>query len=118
LDEFWVTRLDLSEGYDWTERMLSGSASNVPTAARVRAITVAGRLAWLRRGCFGWNRGWWDERVPNWLNEGIELSTELGDRRLQAHAVLNRGLVARFLGDRIASDRLLQRSLDLFRECG
>jgi predicted ATPase/class 3 adenylate cyclase len=105
---FWQQRGHLAEGRRWLEEVLAMPAGQAPTAARAKALTGAGGIAW-----------WTDQQAARALyEEALAIERELGDPARLAEALYNQAFA--FAGDHDldAAGRLLDESLALFRRVG
>jgi predicted ATPase/class 3 adenylate cyclase len=106
---FWQQRGHLAEGRRWFDELLALPAGQGRTAARARALTGAGGIAW------------WQEDIAaarGFYEEALAIERELGDPGRTAEALYNQAFVAGAGGDFDAAGRLFQESLDLFRRAG
>jgi DNA-binding CsgD family transcriptional regulator len=105
---FWRVRGPVSEGRQWAERVLARCAAAAP-ALHARLLTGAGDLAMVEHDYL---------RAVALHEESLEVTRELGDRRILAWALGFRGLTAVHEGDLERADDLLTRSLTEAREAG
>jgi predicted ATPase/class 3 adenylate cyclase len=106
---FWQQRGHLAEGRRWFEEILGMPSGLVPTAARAKALTGAGGVAW-----------WQNDReaARAFYEEALAIERELGDPGRTAEALYNQAFVVGAKGDLESAARLLDESLDLFRGVG
>jgi predicted ATPase/class 3 adenylate cyclase len=77
---YWQLDGHLEEGHALTDEALAMTGADAPTAARLRAVTAAGGIAyWQGR----------PEDAVRWYNEQLELARDLGDRAGEADACFN-----------------------------
>jgi predicted ATPase/class 3 adenylate cyclase len=103
---FWQQRGHLAEGRRWFEEILAMPSGRTP--ARARALIGAGGIAW-----------WRQDRVAAgaFYEEALAIERELGDPARTAEALYN--LAFFVAGDDFeAGARMLDESLDLFRQAG
>src|SRR5262249_18339765 len=108
LVDFWIVRgHHLSEGRRWLENALASRPRG--SAARAVALVNAGRLAYAQGDSVASIR---------LLNEGVQLSREIGDTALIAFATLNllRGL--HYGGELQSALAISTRAVDLCRQSG
>jgi predicted ATPase/DNA-binding CsgD family transcriptional regulator len=105
ISRFWLLRGYMSEGRRWLERALSGfSAKN---AVRVKALNVAAMLASLQDD---------NNTARTLVEESLELSRELAERKQTGYALYILGRLARIEGNYAGAVTFLEESLALFRE--
>ncbi len=105
---FWRVHGPLSEGQRWLDLAL-GLAGNVPPAARAKALSRAGSLAWAR--------GDYDRAVAL-CQASLGLARTLGDPWEIAFPLIYLGHVSRGRGDYAAARAYHQDCLELFRASG
>jgi tetratricopeptide (TPR) repeat protein len=105
---FWQQRGHLAEGRRWLEEVLAMGSGQARTAARAKALTAAGGIAW------------WSDRGPAraFYGEALAIERELGDPARTAEAIYNQAFVVAGEHDLPAAARLLEESLALFRQVG
>jgi predicted ATPase len=106
---FWQQRGHLAEGRRWLDELLALPAGQGRTAARAKALTAAGGIAW------------WQEDIAaarGFYRDALAIERELGDPGRTADALYNEGFVAGAGGDFATAGRLFQESLELFRGAG
>ena len=106
---FWYLGLHVSEGSVWLSRFLDGAPANKLDRVRAKALNAAGTLAH------------WEgdlKSARSFLEEGLALHRELGDRRGIAATLNNLGTVLDSAGDSTAARELLEESLAIAREIG
>jgi predicted ATPase/class 3 adenylate cyclase len=105
---FWQQRGHLAEGGRWLEEVLAMPSGQAPTAARAKALTGAGGIAW------------WTDRAAARARYGEALAIErqLGDPGRLAEALYNHSFVVAAEDDLQGAARLLDESLALFRQVG
>jgi predicted ATPase/class 3 adenylate cyclase/DNA-binding SARP family transcriptional activator len=106
LRKFWEVRGHLSEGRGWLDELLTRS-TDAATAARAKALTAAGRLAWFQSD---YSAG------RSLLEKGLEIARKLENRKDIAYALLSLGFVTLFQGDSIVSRACQEEGLSLYRE--
>ena len=105
---FWQQRGHLAEGRRWFDELLATPSGRARTAARAKALTGAGGIAW-------WQQD--REQAGTCYEESLAIERELGDPRAIAEALYNFAFVV--AGDDLeAAGRLLDESLELFRDSG
>jgi predicted ATPase/class 3 adenylate cyclase len=77
---FWHMRALLAEGRDWCDRVFAIPGADELTPARVRAQLAAGSVAY-------WMRD--KDAAGRYYNEALEGAQQLGDRRLEADALVD-----------------------------
>jgi predicted ATPase/class 3 adenylate cyclase len=105
---FWQQRGHLAEGRRWLEEVLAMPSGQAPTAARAKALTGAGGIAW-----------WIDQRAARgFYEEALDIERRLGDPARLAGALYNMAFAVGAEHDLEAAGRLLEESLELFRQAG
>jgi predicted ATPase/DNA-binding CsgD family transcriptional regulator len=104
---FWYKRGHLSEGRRWLEEVLSKSVS--PTSTRAEALNGAGVLA-RNQSDFA--------QAQAWLEEGLALRRELGDKKGISKVLVDLGTVAGDRGDPAQAAAFFDKSLRLKKEVG
>jgi predicted ATPase len=105
---FWHQRGHLAEGRRWFAEILAMSSGQGSTRARAKALTGAGGIAW-------WQKD--REAAGAFYEQALAVERELGDPARIAEALYNEAFVV--AGEDIESAaRLLDESLDLFRQTG
>jgi predicted ATPase/class 3 adenylate cyclase len=105
---FWQQRGHISEGARWLGEILALPSGQGATAARAKALIGAGGIAW-------WQRD--RESAGRFYSEALAVERQLGDPGRIAEALYNLAFVV--AGDDIGdAARLLDESLELFREVG
>jgi predicted ATPase/class 3 adenylate cyclase len=108
LFRFWSIRGYLAEGRDWLSALLA-AAPDGRVAARARALSGAGGLAW-QQG---------DNLAARTLHgECLAIRRELGDRRGIAATLSNLGIVSYDEGDYPIARKLIEEALAIQRELG
>ena len=105
---FWQQRGHLAEGRGWLEATLALPSGQAPTAARAKALTGAGGIAW------------WSDREASraFYDEALAIERELGDPARLAEALYNEAFAFADEHDLESAARLLDESLELFRQVG
>jgi predicted ATPase/class 3 adenylate cyclase len=103
---FWQMRGHLAEGQRWTDELLAMPAAGRRTAARAKALSAAGSLAW-----------WLDSGSTRALyEESLAIYRELGDERGEAEGAYNLGF-ARLLSEDIEEAKgLFRNAADIYRD--
>ncbi len=105
---FWEMRGHLAEGRNWLDEALNRN-QGAPDALRVRALTGAGKVAFLQ-GDFA--------AASALLQGALAAGRALGDERSVATALLYSGLVTTYQGDFHRAEALIEESLVLLRRLG
>src|SRR5438445_1646082 len=103
---FWHQHGHLSEGRAWLDESLAMPAGQGRTAARAKALTGAGGIAWWQIDHDG---------AGAFYGEALAIERELGEPTRIAEALYNQAFVVGASGDIDRSADLLEESLDLFR---
>ena len=106
---FWQQRGHLAEGRRWLEEIQALPSGQAPTAARAKALTGAGGIAW------------WQEDIAaarGFYQEALAIERELGNPAGIAEGLYNLAFVAGAGGDIDAAVGLFEESLELFRRAG
>jgi predicted ATPase/class 3 adenylate cyclase len=106
---FWQVRDHLAEGRRWTEELLVLPAAAARTAARAKALSAAGSLAY-------WVRDTESVRGP--YEESLAIYRKLGDRRGEAEGAYNLGFAYLLAGDLRTAGKHHQRAAEIYRELG
>ena len=106
---FWTVRGYLQEGRHWLALALALPVPEVPTAARAKALSSAGSLAW--------SQGDYDA-ARALLEESLAVRRSLSDTQGIADALNNLGNVAADIGEYAAARELLEESLASMRTLG
>jgi predicted ATPase/class 3 adenylate cyclase len=104
---FWHQRGHLAEGRRWLDEILAMPSGQRPTAARAKALTGAGGIAW------------WQIDHPaarSFYDEALAVERQVGSPARIAEALYNDAFAQGAAGDFKAANRLLEESLDLFRQ--
>jgi predicted ATPase/class 3 adenylate cyclase len=105
---FWQQRGHLAEGRRWLELVLAMPSGQAPTAARAKALTGAGGIAW-----------WIDQRAARgFYEEALAIERRLGDPARLAGALYNMAFAVGAEDDLEGAGRLLEESLALYRQAG
>ena len=88
ISRFWLLRGYMSEGRRWLERALSGFSEK--NAVRVKALNIAAILASLQDD---------NKTARTLVEESLELSRELADRKQTGYALYTLGRLARVEGN-------------------
>jgi non-specific serine/threonine protein kinase len=107
ISRFWLLRGYMSEGRRWLERALSAFVAR--NAARAKALNVAAILASLQDD---------NTTARTLVEESLELSRELGDKKQTGYALYTLGRLARVEGHYARAVTFLEESLSIFRELG
>ena len=97
-----------SEGRLWMEQAVARS-EDLPAEMRARAI-------WALTACVYGSGD--DERLMALSEEGVALSRRAGDTRAEAYTLGMMGIATLQLGDLERATRVLDKSLQMFREQG
>ena len=106
---FWTVRGYLQEGRHWLALALALPVPEAPTAARAKALSSAGSLAW--------SQGDYDA-ARALLEESLAVRRSLSDTQGIADALNNLGNVAADIGEYAAARELLEESLASMRTLG
>jgi len=109
MHRFWMTRGYIAEGRQWCARILSTDPPVPPTFAYTKCLNAAGSLAFHETDY---------PAARKLLEQSLELSRALGDRKGVALVLNNLGAVAIEQGDHAAARGLYEESLALLRELG
>jgi predicted ATPase/DNA-binding XRE family transcriptional regulator len=105
LGMYWVMRVRQGEGRLWMERVVS--SGDLPAKMR-------GRVRWALSVCmYGFGD---DQRLQTLAEEGVALSQQASDRFGEGLAMGIHGFAALQLGELDQATRLLEESLEIFRE--
>jgi len=110
LRDFWDARDHAGEGRAWLEALLARSQppeAPVMVAVQANARLAAGALAW-RQGDFG--------HAAYQLEESLDLSHSVGEKRISARALRLLGSIAMFHGEYERAGTLYTGGAALFRE--
>jgi predicted ATPase/class 3 adenylate cyclase len=103
---FWHQRGHLAEGRRWFGEILAMPSGQAPTAARARALTGAGGIAW------------WQIDHPaarSFYDEALAVERQVGAPARIAEALYDDAFAHGIAGDSRTANGLLEESLDLFR---
>jgi non-specific serine/threonine protein kinase len=103
---FWLVRDHLAEGRGWTEELLALPGAARRSAARAKAISAAGSLAY-------WMHDYDSVRAP--YEESLEIYRELGDRPGEAAEAYNLAFAYMLEGDMGAAQKSLHVSAEISR---
>jgi predicted ATPase/class 3 adenylate cyclase len=106
---FWQQRGHLDEGRRWFEEVLAMPSGDGPTAARAKALTGAGGVAW-------WQMDRDTSRVC--YQEALGIERRLGDPARIAEALYNHGFVVAAGEGVEAAAIIFDEALELFRRAG
>ncbi len=109
LERYWVNRGQLDLGYRVTQEALARRAGQTRSRARCRALRAAGTIAYFM-GRYGDAEGY--------LDEGLSIAREIGDRDVLAEALWLLGVVSHARGDPARARERLDESLEAARELG
>jgi tetratricopeptide (TPR) repeat protein len=104
---FWHLHGHLAEGRRWAEEVLALPGSSARTAARAKALTALGGLAY------------WMEDVPatrRAYEEALAIARELGDRRGEAEGIYNLAYVPAYEGDIPGAVVMIEQARAMFEE--
>ena len=105
ISRFWLLRGYMSEGRSFLERALAGFSEK--NAVRVKALNVAAMLASLQDD---------NNTARTLVEESLELSRALAERKQTGYALYILGRLARIEGNYAEAVTFLEESLALFRE--
>jgi len=103
---FWQQHGHLAEGRGWLNELLAMPSGQGRTAARAKALTGAGGIAWWQIDHAG---------AEAFYGEALAIERELGEPARIAEALYNQAFVAGASGAMDHLAQLLEESLDLFR---
>ncbi len=106
---FWHQRGHLAEGRRWFDEVLAMRGGQGPTAARAKALTGAGGIAWWQNDM---------ETVRSCYDEALAIERALGDPGRTADALFNQAMVLGAQGNIEGGAALLDESLELARRAG
>jgi predicted ATPase/class 3 adenylate cyclase len=104
---FWHLHGHLAEGRRWAEEVLALPGSSARSAARAKALTALGGLAY------------WMEDVPatrRAYEEALAMAREIGDRRLEAEGIYNLAYVPAYEGDIPGAVAMIEQARAMFEE--
>ncbi|MGH2656534.1 MAG: AAA family ATPase [Actinomycetota bacterium] len=104
---FWHLHGHLAEGRRWAEEVLALPVSSARTAARTKALTALGGLAY------------WMEDVPatrRAYEEALAIARELDDRRGEAEGLYNLAYVPAYEGDIPGAVVMIEEARAMFEE--
>jgi predicted ATPase/class 3 adenylate cyclase len=106
---FWQQRGHLSEGRRWIDKVLAEPGAVHRTAARAKALTGGGGIAW-----------WQIDHAAagRYYGEALEIERQLGDPSRVGEALYNYAFVLGSEGDVEAAIKNFEESLQLFRASG
>ena len=104
---FWHQHGHLAEGRRWLDEILAMPSGRQPTAARGKALTGAGGIAW-------WQIDHSAARA--FYDEALAVERQVGEPARIAEALYNDAFAVGAAGDLQAANRLLEESLDLYRQ--
>jgi tetratricopeptide (TPR) repeat protein len=106
---FWHQRGHLSEGRKKLEHLLDVPSGTGRTAARFKALTGAGGLAY-------WQNDY--AATERYYSEALEIARDLGDQRAVAQALYNLSYTDRIAGNEEAGFAKLRQALEVARSIG
>ena len=106
---FWHQRGHLAEGRRWLDEVLALPSGQQPTAARAKALTGAGGIAW-------WQTDHAAARA--FYDEALAVERQVGEPARIAEALYNDAFALGAAGDLQAANRLFEECLDLYRQVG
>jgi predicted ATPase/class 3 adenylate cyclase len=106
---FWQQRGHLSEGRRWIDEVLAEPDVARPTAARAKALTGGGGIAW-------WQVD--HSAARRYYGEALRIERELGDPSRLAEALYNQAFVLGAAGETEGATKSIQESVELFRASG
>ncbi len=109
LSRFWARRGHLGEGRGWLEAMLAVNPVDELTAARAKALSGSGRLAWLQGD---------HDASRTHCQQSLALQRELGDRLGAAESLNTLGNATLEQGEPSLAQPFYAESLALRRELG
>ena len=104
---FWHQHGHLAEGRTWVDEILAMPAGQQPTAARGKALTGAGGIAW------------WQVDHPAaraYYDEALAVERQVGDAVRIAEALYNDAFAVGAAGDVQAATGMFEASLSLYRQ--
>jgi predicted ATPase/class 3 adenylate cyclase len=104
---FWHQHGHLAEGRRWLDEILAMPSGRQPTAARGKALTGAGGIAW------------WQIDHPAaraFYDEALAVERQVGEPGRIAEALYNDAFAVGAAGDLQAANRLFEESLRLYRQ--
>jgi predicted ATPase/class 3 adenylate cyclase len=104
---FWQQHGHLAEGRRWLDEIVAMPSGRLPTAARGKALTGAGGIAW------------WQIDHPAaraFYDEALAVERQVGEPARIAEALYNDAFALGAAGDLEAANRLLEESLTLYRQ--
>ncbi len=106
---FWQQRGHLAEARRWFDQILAMPTGGAPTAARAKALSGAGGIAW------------WQQDVAaarSFYGEALSVARQVGDSSRLAAALYDQAFVVAADGDLDGAGVLLQESLEAHRRIG
>jgi predicted ATPase/DNA-binding SARP family transcriptional activator len=107
LSWFWYTRGHYYEAMELSSQILSSPLAQERTAARAKALSIAGIVQWLLSR---------ESDVRPLLEEALEIATEIEDRSNMAWTRIFLGTVISTLGDHQEGLSLMEAGLDEYQE--
>src|SRR5438067_831407 len=104
---FWHQHGHLAEGRRWFDEILATPSGRQPTAARGKALTGAGGISW-------WQIDHSSARA--FYDEALAVERQGGEPARMPQALYNDAFAVGAAGDLQAANRLLEESLDLYRQ--
>lgn len=109
LSRFWERRCHLSEGRNWLEAMLAVNPVDELSAARAKALSGSGRLAWMQGD---------NDASRAHCQRSLALQRQLGDRLGAAESLNTLGNATLEQGEPNSAEPFYAESLALRRELG
>ncbi len=104
---FWQQRGHLAEGRRWLDETLAMPDGQQSTAARGKALTGAGGIAWWQTDHAG---------ATAYYDQALAVERQVGEPARIAEALYNDAFAVGAAGDVQAANRLFEESLDLYRQ--
>jgi predicted ATPase/DNA-binding CsgD family transcriptional regulator len=111
---FWEAHGYIAEGRRWLLAALAHPSDGMTPTRRVRALTAAGRLAFL----YADGPGSHYTEAEQLQNEGLNIARQVGDRNGIAATLIELGMIHRLQRDLIRSVERLTEGLAISRELG
>jgi len=109
IQRFWWRRGHLSEGVEWTQRVLDANATSGDPKLLASAYRGISSLSW--------NRGEFDKAIA-FAEKGLEIALATGDKNLIINALHSVGTAKHNQGDFAGAQKFSEKALRMAREAG